>query len=432
MSVNEIEGITPSDTGKRVALLARPGAAREQLRQALQVAGADIVLEEDPNAIDAAALANASPQVVLVALESAVEEALTQLEGVLHDPAITVIFDEAELAARREGWEAQRWARHLAAKLHGHADVLPPGREHDDLHPQPGLPVTPQQIHAGAGIQTHLEEARGIALDLPRGGLESGEAKPFGGLELSLEPEAWQPPAQPLQEAQLHDGFGASLSEPPPLPPPLPHEVVAPVVAVATPAASPGLMLELESLHATSAEGTGVRGAVLLFAGIGGPDAVRKVLAELPEDLPRPVLVQVRLDGGRYDNLVKQMERASTLPVQLAKEGEVARAGHVYVLPNDVSINLVEGVVHFAEGELLLDGLIASLPPAESVVLLLSGSDPAYVDAALALAGQGGLALGQLPQGCYDPAASRALQAKGGTVAAPDELATRLVEHLFA
>ena len=428
MSVNEVEGVESPGMGKRVALLARTGAAREQLRQALQVAGAVIVLEEDPNAVDSSTLAGAAPQVVLVALESAVEEALSQLESVLHDPAITVIFDEAELAARREGWEAQRWARHLAAKLHGHADVLPPGREHDDLQLQPGLPVTPQQIHAGAGIQTHLEEARGIALELPRGGLESGEADTFAGLELSLEPEAWQPPAQPLQEVELHDGFGSSLSEPPPLP----HETVAPVEPAASAASSSGLTLELESLHATSGEGAGVRGAVMLFAGIGGPDAVRKVLAEMPEDLPRPVLVQVRLDGGRYDNLVKQMERASTLPVQLAKGGEVAQAGRVYVLPNDVSINLVEDVVHFAEGELVLDGLIASLPPAESVVLLLSGSDPAHVDAALALAGRGGLALGQLPQGCYDPAASKALQAKGGIVAAPDELATRLIEHLFA
>ena len=426
MSVNEFERVESPGTGKRVALLARQGAAREQLRQALHVAGAEIVLEEDPNAVDTPTLAGASPQVVLVALESAVEESLSHLEGVLHDPAITVIFDEAELAARREGWEAQRWARHLAAKLHGHADVLPPGREHDDLHPQPGLPVTPQQIHAGAGIQAYLEEARGIALELPRGGLESGEANTFGGLELSLEPEAWQPPAQSLQEVQLHDGFGASLSEPPPLP----HEIAAPAEPVAITTSS-GLSLELESLHATSGEGAGVRGAVLLFAGIGGPDAVRKVLAEMPEDLPRPVLVQVRLDGGRYDNLVKQMERASSLPVQLAKGGEVAQAGHVYVLPNDVSINLVDSVVHFGEGELVLDGLIDSLPPAESVVLLLSGSDPGHVDAALALAGRGGLALGQLPQGCYDPAASKALQAKGGIVATPDELATRLIEHLF-
>ena len=38
---------------KRVALLARPGEARERLRVALHEAGADIVLEDDPNTLDA-------------------------------------------------------------------------------------------------------------------------------------------------------------------------------------------------------------------------------------------------------------------------------------------------------------------------------------------------------------------------------------------
>ncbi|HYM87014.1 MAG TPA: chemotaxis protein CheB, partial [Pseudoxanthomonas sp.] len=194
------------------------------------------------------------------------------------------------------------------------------------------------------------------------------------------------------------------------------------------PAKTSGLTLELESLH-SAATGPGVRGAVLLFAGIGGPDAVRKVLADLPPDLPRPVLVQLRLDGGRYDNLVKQMERVSALPVMLAKAGEAARAAQVYVLPNDVAVNVEEGVVHFAEGTLQVESLIASLPPAESAVLLLSGSDPAQVEAAMALAAQGGLVAGQSPQGCYDPAASKALAARGGMVASPADLAAQLATH---
>ncbi|MET0755435.1 MAG: chemotaxis protein CheB, partial [Pseudoxanthomonas sp.] len=187
----------------------------------------------------------------------------------------------------------------------------------------------------------------------------------------------------------------------------------------------------LESLHAGPAGSAGpvVRGAALLFAGIGGPDAVRKVLADLPPDLSRPVLVQLRLDGGRYDNLVKQMERVSALPVLLAKAGEVAHGAHVYVLPNDVAVNMVDGVVHFGEGALQADTLIASLPPAESAVLLLSGTDPAQVEAALAMAAKGGLAAGQSPQGCYDPAASKALAARGGLVATPAELATHLASR---
>jgi chemosensory pili system protein ChpB (putative protein-glutamate methylesterase) len=406
--------------GKRVALLARPGPAREQLHAALHEVGAEIVLEDDPNTLDGAALGDVSPQVVLVALESAIEDSLSRFDHVLHDPSVVVIFDEAELAARREGWEAKRWARHLSAKLNGHTDVLPPGGELDDTRPEPGLPLSPAQIHADAGIEPHLEEAQGLAFELPRGGLELVADDEASGSSQSIDPETWEPSIAAEHDAPLNDGFeseappASAAAEPPPLP--------------QAPVKSSGLTLELESIHAT-ATGPGVRGAALLFAGIGGPDAVRKVLADLPPDLSRPVLVQLRLDGGRYDNLVKQMERVSALPVQLAKAGEVAQAAHVYVLPNDVAVYVEEGVVHFGEGVLQPDNLIASLPPAESAVLLLSGSDPSQVEAALGLAAQGGLAAGQSPQGCYDPAASKALAARGGMVATPAELATHLASH---
>ena len=417
-------------SSRRVALLARAGAAREQLRAALHEAGAEIVLEDDPNSIDGQILGDASPQVVLVALEAAIEDSLSRFDQVLHDPAVAVIFDEAELAARREGWEAKRWARHLAAKLNGHADVLPPGGEIDDSHPEPGLPRTPAQIHAGADIEPHLQEAQGVAFELPRGGLELVDIEEPGSSQ-SFDPETWKPAANPSHNQPLQDGFeqssASTQSEPLSVssPPPLPSSTPAPA-----PAKTSGLALELESIHtAAVSTGTVVRGAALLFAGIGGPDAVRKVLADLPPELSRPVLVQLRLDGGRYDNLVKQMERVSTLPVLLAKAGEIAHGAHVYVLPNDVAVNVVEGVIHFGEGALQSDTLIASLPAAESAVLLLSGSDPAQVEAALAMAAQGGFVAGQSPQGCYDPAASKALAARGGMVAAPGELATHLASH---
>ena len=96
---------------------------------------------------------------------------------------------------------------------------------------------------------------------------------------------------------------------------------------------------------------------------------------------------------------------------------------------SNVALVVEDGMVHFREGTLDIDGLIASLPPAESAVLLLSGSDPSQVEAALALAAQGGFVAGQSPQGCYDPAASRALAAHGADVGTPAELATMLVKH---
>jgi len=97
-----VAGDALQSAGRRVALLARPGPAREQLRLALHEAGGQLVLEDDPNTLDAALLASASPQVVMVALEAAIEDSLSRFDQVLHDPAVAVIYDEAELAARRD------------------------------------------------------------------------------------------------------------------------------------------------------------------------------------------------------------------------------------------------------------------------------------------------------------------------------------------
>src|SRR3546814_14743971 len=80
-----------------------------------------------------------NPQAVLVALEPAGEDELERFDALLSSPDITVIFDEAELAAQRQGWDAARWVRHLSAKLHRHDDVLPPGADAEgDLQPSPG------------------------------------------------------------------------------------------------------------------------------------------------------------------------------------------------------------------------------------------------------------------------------------------------------
>jgi chemosensory pili system protein ChpB (putative protein-glutamate methylesterase) len=409
---------------KRVALLARPGEARERLRVALHEAGADIVLEDDPNALDVEALGGSAPQVVLVALEPAIEDSLERFDSVLHDPAVAVIFDEAELAARRQGWEAQRWARHLAAKLHGHQDVLPPGREEDvGLQLEPGLPVTPAQLHEGAEISLHLEEAADIAFELPRddfaytGGLATRSAA-----EQVIDADDW------LRHATVDAAPAAAPA--PSMPPPLPE---APVVAPPpVPASTFDLStLELEPLESGGATGAArVQGAVLVFAGIGGPDAVRKLLAELPDGFPKPVLVHLRLDGGRYDNLVRQMERVAHMPVLLAEAGKPAEAGHIYVLPGDVVPFVDAGVVSFRPGA-VIHTMIPQLPPADSAVLLLSGSDSALVDPVAALGEQGALVLGQSQDGCYDPVAPKALASRGAELAAPMQLAQRLTDRWF-
>ena len=413
---------------RRVVLLARPGEACERLRAALREAGGDLVLEADPCTLDPDALAAAAPQVVLVALDPVVEDALDRFDPVLADPAVAVIYDEADLAARREGWDAARWVRHLGAKLHQHDDVLPPGRDPDEVvHPMPGRPATPEERHADAEFATYASEAQAVAAEVPAepqlatptlaGTVDepafSGSA--FGTLELTDDIEAMSlpedAPLPPISIGTADDGAGQASDDGP-----FRHDLADLERRIAS----------MELVDAPASRGPEqARGAVLVLAGIGGPDAVRQLLAGIPEGFSRPVLVCQRLDGGRYDRLVQQMARATSLPVQLAEAGTMASAGQVYIVAPEVGVaETADGLKFTADA-----GLLAALPPSDSAVLLLSGSDPADVDTALAHAARGALVAGQSPEGCYDAAAPGALIARGGSAGSPADLVRQLLKR---
>ena len=436
-------------SGTPVALLARPGQARERLREALHQVGAAIVLEDDPGAIDAQTLADAAPNAVLIALEPAVEDALERLDAALDLPGLTVIFDEAELAARREGWEAQRWARHLAAKLQGHQDVLPPGRETDTgLQPEPGLPATPAQLHEGAPIGFHVEEAASFATTVPGDSFYAwqppADAAPgFEELQFARDQIAAGDVAAPAAVSEPVAATDAASAAPASAPPPLPASAWslvdddAPLVVQARAPLSQ-MQISTEGLSLVALESddeasdqaatavTAAQGAVLVMAGIGGPDAIRRLLAALPPDFPQPLLVQLRLDGGRYGNLVKQIARVSTLPVLLAEAGQAVGVGNVYILPDDVGVRSGEAAGLRFVAQQAGASVVGGLPAAHSAVLLLSGSDPQQVEDVLALAGQGAWVAGQTGDGCYDPAAAMQLIGRGHPGGDPVQLAQAL------
>ncbi|MDT9582747.1 chemotaxis protein CheB [Stenotrophomonas indicatrix] len=427
MSVSDLEPVPA------VALLARPGAARERLREALAHADVQIVLEDDPMTLEPHALHDARPQFVVIALEAAIEDALERLEPALSAPGLTLVFDEAELAARRDGWEAQRWGRHLAAKLHGHQQVLPPGAEDEPaLQLEPGLPSTPP-VPKEAALQPHLEQARSWADDVPVDGLYSPPAHVHEPIALeqalaALQPVLPETPA-PVQAAP----------EPPPVPAAAPSVFTdhtawslvdegsdapaAPQAAVTTTAAEPAFdtaHLSLVDLDAAAPAGSR-SGALLVLAGIGGPDALRRLLAALPSGLAVPVLVHMRLDGGRYGNLVKQMARVSPLPVQLAEAGQRATTGEVHVLADDIGVHAAADGLYFQSEAQGIS--IAALSAEHSALVLLSGADLAHVGPALDLAAAGAWVAGQVGEGCYDPAAATAVVAAGMVAGEPQELA---------
>lgn len=428
MSVSETQ-VAPA-----VALLARPGAARERLREALSHADVQLVLEDDPNTLEARVLQEARPQFVVIALEAAIEDALERLEAVLSAPGLTLVFDEAELAARRDGWEAQRWGRHLAAKLHGHQQVLPPGAEEEpSLQLEPGHPAPPPAPQEEA-LQPHLDQALSWAGEVPTDSLYSPPSQlhePIAleqalaalqpvvpePLDLPSPPPALAEPAAPAAPPISFDHTAWSLVEES-IEAPAPAEVVATVAAP-----QPSFDTDhLSLVDLDAAAPAGARAASLLvLAGIGGPDALRRLLGALPASLSVPVLVHMRLDGGRYGNLVKQMARVSPLPVQLAEAGQRAIPGEVHVLADDIGVRTAPDGLHFLSDA---NGIaIAGLPAEHTALVLLSGADLAHVGPALDLAAAGAWVAGQVGEGCYDPAAATAVVAAGMVAGEPQELA---------
>ncbi|WDJ07983.1 chemotaxis protein CheB [Xanthomonas campestris] len=389
--------------GTPVALLGRPGQARERLREALTLAGAQVVLEDEPAAVDVQMLRDAEPVAVLVALEPAIEDALEALEPAFNMPGVTVIFDEAELTVRREGWEAQRWVRHLAAKLHGHADVLPPGTESEpSLQPEPGLAFVSNRQDSDLQLDQHLEAAAHAFERVPGDAMFSHVAEAA--------------PAVSASTLALGDSSTWGL--------------VDEVAVVVRPRSEPDMAaLSTGSLSLVDLDqATASKGAVLVMAGIGGPDAIRRLLAALPPAFPRPLLVRMALDGGQYGNLVRQMGRVSALPVELGEIGQPIEAGKVYVLSDEVGVQQQAGALAFA-AQTDPAALVAALPPADSAVLMLSGANEALVEATLALAGQGGWVAGQSADGCYDPAAAARLAQQGMLSGDPAQLAQALAQR---
>jgi chemosensory pili system protein ChpB (putative protein-glutamate methylesterase) len=675
---------------QRVALLARPGKAADNLADALRQAGAELVLVADPNALDEQALLNARLQAVLVALEPGIEQAVDRLDAVLSSPDLTVIFDEADLAAHRAGWDAARWVRHLSAKLNHHQQVLPPGgeAETDEWYPSPGQLPKPTAAFAELNLDAFAEEAAVRAGDVPidamnfdaivqeaaqaarisaeptepaaireapavaelsldtlpldqlprieaplpfeetilveerlvieqipvvedslsfedntvdesdlriDDGLRVEEistiesnfaeadssgvqpmrfdddaffleelsadaakaatgnqaldfdfesipvfddetpsmpvaaertfdlevvdlsfeprqneglspspdvvsmsepardprqddapaavspelARPtFGELSLAtddvplptlprtaapkhdlssiesrisslslvdLEPDDTQPEAA---QSSVSDGFpriepiaevlAESVVEPVVAHVPEPVRSATPIETIFSSAMPPPLPSATASWNApavgmptevkpVSPVAASPRGIVLIEAGLGGPDPVRQVLAGLPSSFAIPVLVRLHLQGGRYDRLVTQMERAASLPVRLAEVGQPVGSGCIYFLPEGVGLQALSNGMSFIAHPSPAATIFAALPTEDSAVLFLSGSDSALVEDAVQAADTGALVAAQSPEDCYDGAACAYLRSRGAASGLPTELARSLL-----
>ena len=127
-----------ADTTPRVVILGAAGEAQQQLLTALNELGAKTLAVGDFDQLDPDSLRQQKPDVWLVSIDEATDGGrMDRWQPLFDDPDTTVIFDDADVTRRLSGWDLARWARHLASKVLGRDDVLPPVNPGAERLPQP-------------------------------------------------------------------------------------------------------------------------------------------------------------------------------------------------------------------------------------------------------------------------------------------------------
>lgn len=79
---------------------------------------------------------------------------------------------------------------------------------------------------------------------------------------------------------------------------------------------------------------------VAIGASTGGPPVLQKILAMLPRDFPVPIVIVQHMATGFIAAFVEWLAKTSSLPVQVATQGEYLVPGHVYVAPDEFQMKV--------------------------------------------------------------------------------------------
>ena len=110
-------------------------------------------------------------------------------------------------------------------------------------------------------------------------------------------------------------------------------ELLPAVLGLTVPASGPGGPMPRRSP-------AGAVRAIVIAASTGGPDALEILLRGLPADLHVPVLVVQHMPPEFTKLLAERLQRRCALPVTEARDGEAVVAGHVYIAPGGLHMEL--------------------------------------------------------------------------------------------
>ena len=82
-------------------------------------------------------------------------------------------------------------------------------------------------------------------------------------------------------------------------------------------------------------------GVVAIGSSTGGPEALFQVLGALPASMQSPILVTQHLPPAFMEFFAEQLSVLSGRPTEVAKNGTVFKAGHIYVAPGHAHLGCV-------------------------------------------------------------------------------------------
>jgi two-component system chemotaxis response regulator CheB len=175
--------------------------------------------------------------------------------------------------------------------------------------------------------------------------------------------------------------------------------------------------------------GDGPQRVVGIGASAGGVDALRRVVAHLPADLPFAVCVVLHLPATGRSLLAPILDRVSPMSAELATDGTQLLPGRIYVAPSDQHLMVADGRVALTRGPKengvrpAVDPMLRSLAASYrecAVAVILSGALGDGASGAAAVAGSGGLVIVQDPNDALTPSMpERALLASETPIVLP-------------
>jgi two-component system chemotaxis response regulator CheB len=148
-------------------------------------------------------------------------------------------------------------------------------------------------------------------------------------------------------------------------------------------------------------------GLVAVAASTGGPAALRRMIAALPNDLGVPIVVVQHIVEGFTSGLVAWLDQSCALPVRLARDGASLGAGTVHVGPDGVHLEVTPS----GHVRLSASPAVGGFRPAATRLFLSAAQAYGSQTLAVVLTGMGGDGLEGV----------RAVHAAGGLVLAQDE-----------